>query len=526
MPRPSANFLRASSLWLAVGFALLASAADKDKTPSLIGSTVEQVYSRLGEPHSVIRAGAREIMIFPKMKITFRNGIAVEAEDISDEPAPVRRPDPTPAPPPAPATADATDATKKTAATATPAPAPATPDPAAAKATEANTDSKTNSATTSNGGLEIKFVRPPSGTGVRSPTPKLPSKPPAVSPAPAPTPASAPAPTTVPATITAPARPMPATAKQPAPSTPTSAPVMPQNSPEAKAAAAAAAARAGAGAASTTEVKAGPVAAGAATEATEAANGEPEAKPKAKPKMFFRRRFNTDPDLPEASLFTTQTFIFGVALIGAVGYLIWRGRQRKLELAVTTVSNTPFDEAAVADNGSMFTPELLAKLEWKRFEELVALYYVKTGVIATRTKTGPESPVHLNISWKGETKPFACVQCHANPPSLIRPGPLVELFTALTKADIRRGYVVTNGRFNVEARDFAEEKHFTLLPGDLLLEKLNALPPAARAELMQATIAGDYSTPTCPKCDAKMTRHGEDGWRCVKCDVTLAAPKK
>ena len=40
--------------------------------------------------------------------------------------------------------------------------------------------------------------------------------------------------------------------------------------------------------------------------------------------------------------------------------------------------------------------------------------------------------------------------------------------------DIRRGYVVTTGKFNVPARDFAEEKHLTLLPGDIFLEKLNA----------------------------------------------------
>jgi len=197
-----------------------------------------------------------------------------------------------------------------------------------------------------------------------------------------------------------------------------------------------------------------------------------------------------------------------------------------LELAATTVSSTPFNEPTVADAGALFTSELLAKLEWKRFEELVAAYYVKTGVVAVRTKAGPESPVHLKISWKGESKPFACVQCHASPVGLIRPAPLQELFTALTAADIRRGYVVTNGKFNVEARDFAEEKHFTLLPGDILIEKLNALPPPARAELMHEITAGDYTTATCPKCDVKMVRADEDGWRCAnhpRCEATIPA---
>ncbi|MCX6952160.1 MAG: restriction endonuclease, partial [Verrucomicrobia bacterium] len=147
--------------------------------------------------------------------------------------------------------------------------------------------------------------------------------------------------------------------------------------------------------------------------------------------------------------------------------------------------------------------------------------YLKTGVVAVRTKTGPMSPVHLKISWKGEAKPFACVQCHANPTGLIRIAPLQDLAAALTLDDIRRGYVVTNGKFNVEARDFAEEKHFTLLPGEILLEKLNALPPAARSELMHEITAGDYTTPSCPKCEAKMARADDGNWRCAKCQTMI-----
>ncbi|MSU49901.1 MAG: hypothetical protein EXS37_12590, partial [Opitutus sp.] len=72
---------------------------------------------------------------------------------------------------------------------------------------------------------------------------------------------------------------------------------------------------------------------------------------------------------------------------GGIGYLIWRSRLRQLELALTAVSSSPFDSAApvAAGAGVVFKPDLLAKLEWKRFEELVADYYTKTGVVAVRT---------------------------------------------------------------------------------------------------------------------------------------------
>ena len=96
--------------------------------------------------------------------------------------------------------------------------------------------------------------------------------------------------------------------------------------------------------------------------------------------------------------------------------------------------------------------------------------------------------------------------------------------TVISAEDIRRGYVITTGKFNVPARDFAEEKHLTLLPGEIFLEKLNALPDAARNELMQEVTTGDYTTPSCPTCEAKMVRSPEDSsvWRCpAHPDVTL-----
>ena len=159
----------------------------------------------------------------------------------------------------------------------------------------------------------------------------------------------------------------------------------------------------------------------------------------------------------------------------------------------------------------------MTKLEWKRFEELVTSYYSKTGVVAARTKAGPAKPVHIKISWKGESRPFAYVQCLAHPEGLIDAGPILELVAALATDDIRRGYVVTTGKFGVNARDLAEEKHITLLSGDIFLEKLNALPDSARAEIMHEITAGDFTTPSCPKCEAKMVRSADDPsvWKCA-----------
>ena len=118
------------------------------------------------------------------------------------------------------------------------------------------------------------------------------------------------------------------------------------------------------------------------------------------------------------------------------------------------------------------------------------------------------------------------MQCIAHPSGLIEAKPIQDLFAVLAAEDIRRGYVVTTGKFGVAARDFAEEKHITLLTGDLFLEKLNALPAPTRSELIQEFSGGDPSTPSCPTCEEKMVRADEDPpvWRCkAHPDVTIPA---
>ena len=512
MLRPSVTTSQALVAVIALACAFPAPAAEpeKEKRAAYIGMSREQIYAKMGDPRNLMKAGPREIMFFPGLKLTLRSGVVVEVDEVLDEPPPaaVRRPAaevpapvaPAPAPASTPEAVDPVTSKKTVAATAAPEAVAPKPAPAAAVAPEA--------APVTTSGLEIKSVRPPSVGGVRSV-----SKSPVRAPEPAPAAVSKSAAVVTPAPVRGAAFPNAPVATSPVPAAAVPPLASVNSAPETSTAAPAVVAD------KTPEPTA---------ESPDNIAADTKKQQLAPKRSLFRRHTAGDDDLPEPSIFTAQTYLFGAALLGAIGYLIWWRRQRSLELAATTVSSTPFEEALPTDNAAMFTAELLAKLEWKRFEELVAAYYIKTGVVAVRTNTGPDSPVHLKISWKGETKPFAGVQCHSNPPGLIRSGPLQQLNDALAAADIRRGYVVTNGKFNVEARDIASEKHFTLLSGDILLEKLNALPPPARAELMHEITKGDYSTPTCPKCDVKMLRADENSWRCAnhpRCEQVIP-PRK
>ncbi len=483
-----------------------------------MGWTRDQVLAKYGEPKSQIAAGNRLVMFYAKERLVLRDGVVIEVERLSSDPA-LRRIAPVEAAPvaaaPLPVASPAVPVPIATppavVAPAVPAPVPVAPVPAEATVAVAPTAQIPAAPAQPEPKLEIKLVRPPSANYSRpSAKPERAAPPPPVTATPASEP---PRPPTVAAGATSPS----------VRETATSSPRADGTSPTAPSVSTRATVPSVETVVTTPTVTETPE-----PTAEEIAKEEEAAKlaaakeKKAKLNKVKRRLTEAgteeEPDISEAFL-TTQTFIISFLVIGGgIGYLIWRSRQRQLELAATAVSHTPFAStpASGSTGGAVFTAELLSKLEWKRFEELVADYYTKTGVVAVRTKSGPATPVHVKISWKGEPRPFACVQCIAHPTGLVDVKPLQDLFAVLTAEDIRRGYVVTTGKFNVNARDYAEEKHVTLLPGDIFLEKLNALPDAARAEIMQTVSTGDNQTPSCPKCDAKMVHSpDESGWKCA-----------
>ena len=530
-----------------VGALTLCLAFGAERKPSLIGATRDEVIARFGEPKSNIVAGSREVLFFTGERVVLRDNRVIEAEEI-----PVEAPPPPPPKPAVPSDAAATAATTTatdSGAAATPAKSAATPAATSATASDnANAPADSTAASTTvappppppEPEVIIKSIRPPSAAGITAPAdvPESPTAAPAAganaattstgsaatASAPVATASQSSTPTSVPATSSA-----ASVASQPISKTAPEG----TSAPTSTIAAATTAASASPTASSTAQENAGPSQAAqtlsassaatttaAATTAATSTSATGKATVAAKPRP-------SAPAAPPAteSVFTAQTYIIAlVIIVGGIGYLVWRRRQRNLLLEATAVSNPPFaPQPAAAAPGTRFTIELLNKLEWKRFEELVAAYYNKTGVVASRTKKGPGSPVHIRISWKGEQRPFACVLCLPHPGGLVDAKPIQSLSDALASEDVRRGYVVTSGKFGVPARDLAEEKHITLLSGDIFIEKLNALPEPVRNELMKDVTTGDYITPSCPTCDTKMTRSAADpsAWQCPQCGTVL-----
>lgn len=438
MPAKSASGFKACCA--AVTLLLLTAHAAEPVSP-LIGATREQVLTRYGEPKSQIVAGNRIVMLYARERVVLRDGVVIDVELISADP--VRRPEPAPAPGPVPGTGAPAPTGPAPAPTNPPATTPGQPPtsgtppaPVVAPNLPPPADPEPK--------VEIKLVRPPGSTYSRPPPTKQEAS-------------------TSPSTRAA--NPSPA----PEPVAPRKfVPVAPTPDPAELARAAEQAAD------------------------TAAKNKRAKAASSAVRRLDFADGSEAD----ESS--ATLTYVLVVAaLVGGGGFLIWRRRQRQLDLAATSVANTPLKPQAVPPAGAepapaprsrvtVFSEDLLARLDAGRFEALVAAYYSKTGVVATRAKAGSTGPMHFAISWKGEPRPFAGVHCIVNPVGAIDAKPLREFVAALAKEDIRRGYVVTSGKFNGAAQGVAGENQLTLLPGDVFIGKLNALPESARSEIIQA----------------------------------------
>lgn len=449
--------MRSSSAptWIACCVAaslMLAVARGAEPPHPLLGATREKVFERNGEPKGQIGVGNRTVLTYPRERFVLRDNVVVEVEPIFADV--VRRPAVTPAESVSPA-APAVPATLGAVNPPASAPAPVTehvgtenpptPVPPVLAATPAP-------APVSDPRVAIKMVRAPSAGGVPQPPVKREAPPPVA------------------------AEPEP----EPAPE-----PVLPPKPDPAEV------------------QRAAEKAARAEKAAAEAAAQEKRLKSA----QSARRRLDFAETAGEEEAGTSKTTVLAiVVIVGGLGALVWWRRQQSLALAATSVANTPvkksagvaakvapvtpFPSGAAAPQAKAgFTLEFLAQLDADHFEELVAAYFTKTGVVATRTKTGAASPVHIRISWKGEPRAFACAHCIAQETNAIDQRALQGFVAALAAEDLRRGYVVTSGRFSDAAQKFAASKHLILLPADVLLEKIKGLPESARNELMQVLSA-------------------------------------
>lgn len=172
--------------------------------------------------------------------------------------------------------------------------------------------------------------------------------------------------------------------------------------------------------------------------------------------------------------------------------------------------------------------DVIDRVEWKRFEELCCAFYREKGIRAETTRLGPDGGIDIRL-FQDEADPArvaAVVQCKA----WARPvgvGTVRELRGVMAHEKVDKGFFMAPNGFTPDARMFAADNRITLLDGKLILALLQRLPAEASQRLLALATEGDWTTPTCPDCGAKMAvREGRRGafWGCSgypKCRRTL-----
>jgi hypothetical protein len=172
---------------------------------------------------------------------------------------------------------------------------------------------------------------------------------------------------------------------------------------------------------------------------------------------------------------------------------------------------------------------LLKALEWKRLEQLSAIYFRTLKFRVEESGPGPDGGIDLRLYTDATPAPGVLVQCKAWNSWKIGVKEIRELYGVMAAEGVSEGIYVTTNSFSKDAVEFARGKSIALVDGEDLLRKLLSLPAEDQAYILSETTSGDFVTPTCPSCGIKMVRRGAQGsdeafWGCVrfpKCRSTL-----
>lgn len=161
----------------------------------------------------------------------------------------------------------------------------------------------------------------------------------------------------------------------------------------------------------------------------------------------------------------------------------------------------PFSDSNTS-NQLKWSLELLQKLEWRRFEGVVAAYFRAVGYRTKSCNLGADGGIDVYLYRNNELE--ALVQCKAWAKTLVGVKETREFFGVLTLHRAKLGFLITSGRFSHDALDLARQIRnqgkcrVDLVTGERFLGFISQLSANQQNKLLEFAVDGDYSTPTCP----------------------------
>ncbi len=196
------------------------------------------------------------------------------------------------------------------------------------------------------------------------------------------------------------------------------------------------------------------------------------------------------------------------------------------------LSAIEWDKTVVVPHPSVARPtawgrDVIDRMEWRRFELVVEAFFKARGYRADVLSRGPDGAIQAKLVRASDQALIALLHAQPGGASVADAGQLRAVIGAMAQAHTGRAIFVTAGKFADDALAFAKEHPIQLLSGDMLLAKILQMPDDRRNALLAMATQGEWTTPTCPACAARMVRRsggGHDFWACEnmpQCTATM-----
>jgi restriction system protein len=163
--------------------------------------------------------------------------------------------------------------------------------------------------------------------------------------------------------------------------------------------------------------------------------------------------------------------------------------------------------------------DVLAVIEWRRFEALVETLFAQAGFETRSQSHGADGGVDIWLHSKNAEGPVAVVQCKHWQGKAVGVREVREFFGVMASHSLKRGTYATSSVFTGEALAFAKANGINAMDGDRLLQTIRSRTAEQQAELLKVATEGEYWRPTCASCGVKMIPRqpragGKPFWGC------------
>lgn len=170
--------------------------------------------------------------------------------------------------------------------------------------------------------------------------------------------------------------------------------------------------------------------------------------------------------------------------------------------------------------------DLINEIEWRTFEKLIEKLYVEKGHQCECTNFGADGGIDIVVYKPGSKEPESIIQCKAWSQK-VGVKEIREFLGVMTHVQVNHGIYVTTTGYTDDAIALASQHQIELFDAPRVIMQIKALEESTQERLLQFIIQDDFRTPTCPKCNLKMSirRSGsETFWGCgnyPKCKRTF-----